>query len=92
MEVLASLFISLATSILRVVLQQRQAANDAHEVGRLQGAIGYMEQANHALQWRANAVRDPDRADDLWVQDGASRLELPGHDAPPRGPTDQGTV
>ena len=86
---LASLLISIATALLRTILQQRQAANDAHEVGRLSGVIANLEAANVALKFKADAVRDPAGATDLRVRDDGKRIKLSGDDAgtqPPPSP------
>lgn len=88
MSTLASVFIALAAALVKVLLQQRQAANDAHAVGRLSGVVSSLEQANAALTFKADAARDPDAVDDLWVRDGAGAVPLPGDDADPRGQAD----
>ena len=85
---LASLLISIATALLRVILQQRQAANDAHEVGRLSGAIHNLEAANEALRFKAEAARDPAGAATLRVRDDAKRIDLSSTDATPQPPAD----
>ena len=57
MSTLASLLIALAAAIVKVLLQQRQAAGDAHEVGRLQAVQKGLLDAKAALEWKVEAVR-----------------------------------
>lgn len=84
MQALTSILITLAAALLKVLLQQRQAANDAHEVGRLSGVVMSLENANAALTFKAQAGSDP-VAGDLRVRDGAKPVPLPGRDADPPG-------
>lgn len=86
MQTLASILIALAAAVLKVLLQQRQAASDAHEVGRLSAVVASLEHANAALKFRAQAGSDP-AVGDLRVRDGAGAVPLPGDDAGPGGPT-----
>lgn len=84
MQALASILIALAAALVKVLMQQRQAANDAHEVGRLSGVVMSLENANAALKFKAQAGSDP-AAGDLRVRDGAGNVPLPGGDADPPG-------
>ena len=80
MSTLASFFIALAAALVEVLLQQRQAANDAHAVGRLQAAQEGLLNAKQALEWKVGAVANPRGAAGLRVRDGAGRFVAPDHD------------
>lgn len=75
-----SLLIALATETLKVMIQQRQAAHDAHEVGRLQAAKEGLLNAKQALEWKVGAVADPRGAAALRVRDGAGHFVASDHD------------
>src|SRR5688572_3510362 len=76
MTTLASILITLAVALLRAVLQQRQAANDAHEVGRLGAIVQNLEAQNAALKFKADALRNPAAASQLRVLDPGGAIEL----------------
>ncbi|MGL4296250.1 MAG: hypothetical protein ACRCTG_11080 [Aestuariivirga sp.] len=80
MSTLASLLIALAAALVKVLLQQRQAANDAQAVGRLQAVQKGLLDAKTALEWKVAAMGDP-AAGDLRVRDGARAVPLPGDGA-----------
>lgn len=88
MQTLASILIALAAALVKVLLQQRQAANDAHEVGRLEAVQKGLLDANAALEWKVGAVANPAGAAELWVRDGAGAVPLPGRAADPPGPAE----
>jgi len=80
MQARASFFAALAAALVKVLLQQRQAANDAQAVGRLQAVQKGLIDAKTALEWKVGAVGDP-AAGDLRVRDGAKPVPLPGDGA-----------
>lgn len=80
MNTLASLLIALAAALVKVLLQQRQAANDAHDVGRLEAVQKGLCDAKAALEWKVGAVADPRGAAALRVRAGAGRFVAPDHD------------
>lgn len=82
MQTLASILIALAAALVKVLLQQRQAAGDAHEVGRLQAVQKGLIDAKTALEWKVAAGSDP-AAGELRVRDGAKPVPLPGDGADP---------
>lgn len=80
MQTFASILIALAAAIVKVLLQQRQAAGDAHEVGRLSAVQKGLLDAKAALEWKVEAVADPRGAATLRLRDGAGRIVVPGDD------------
>ena len=81
MSALASFFVSIAAALVNTLLQQRRAANDAHEVGRLQAVQKGLLDAKAALEWKVGAGADPRGAARLRVRADAGRFVAPGDDA-----------
>jgi hypothetical protein len=79
---LLSFLVTLAAALVKVLLQQRQAAHDAHEVGRLQAVQKGLIDAKAALEWKVAAGSDP-AAGELRVRPAAGAVPLPGDGADP---------
>lgn len=85
---MASLFIRLASALLRIYLQQRQTAIDAEAKARLTLAVEQLEGVTRALQFKVAAARDPVGAGELRVRPSAGPVPLPGDAPRADGPAD----
>jgi len=86
MNFLASVLAAFLVGLLKGLLEEAQARGDLQRATRLEGQLDDAKRVQLALQWKADAARDP-TAGELRVQDGARTVPLPSGDAdPPRDP------